>query len=86
MTLDARVREANGEPRGALVLLHGRGADELDLFPLLDYFDPEEVVVVNRKDEASEYRRLTAAELDSWIDEYTLSELWEKNVFGGGPH
>jgi phospholipase/carboxylesterase len=40
VTLPARVRDADGEPRGALVLLHGRGADELDLFPLLDYFDP----------------------------------------------
>jgi phospholipase/carboxylesterase len=41
MTLEARIREADGDPRGALVLLHGRGADELDLSPLLDYFDPE---------------------------------------------
>jgi phospholipase/carboxylesterase len=45
MTLEARIREANGDPRGALVLLHGRGADELDLFPLLDYFDPERRLV-----------------------------------------
>jgi phospholipase/carboxylesterase len=29
------------EPEGALVLFHGRGADELDLFPLLDVLDPE---------------------------------------------
>lgn len=41
MSLEARVRPAAGEPEGALVLLHGRGADELDLFPLLDFFDPE---------------------------------------------
>jgi phospholipase/carboxylesterase len=41
VTLEARVREPEGEPQGALVLLHGRGADELDLFPLLDFFDPE---------------------------------------------
>jgi phospholipase/carboxylesterase len=41
VTLEARVRPAAGEPEGALVLLHGRGADELDLFPLLDFFDPE---------------------------------------------
>ncbi|HYU61476.1 MAG TPA: phospholipase [Solirubrobacterales bacterium] len=39
--LIARRREADGEPEGALVLLHGRGADENDLFPLLDYLDPE---------------------------------------------
>lgn len=34
-------RPAAGEPEGALVLLHGRGADERDLFPLLDALDPE---------------------------------------------
>ena len=39
--LTHRVREPAGEPEGALVLLHGRGADELDLFPLLDMLDPE---------------------------------------------
>ena len=37
----ARERPAAGEPAGTLVLLHGRGADENDLFPLLDAFDPE---------------------------------------------
>jgi phospholipase/carboxylesterase len=39
--LVARRREPEGEPEGALVLLHGRGADEHDLFPLLDILDPE---------------------------------------------
>jgi phospholipase/carboxylesterase len=41
MTLTARVRDAAGEPEGALVLFHGRGADENDLVPLLDVLDPE---------------------------------------------
>jgi phospholipase/carboxylesterase len=41
MTLDAIERPADGEPAGTLVLLHGRGADERDLYPLLDLFDPE---------------------------------------------
>jgi phospholipase/carboxylesterase len=36
-----RERPAAGEAAGALVLLHGRGADENDLFPLLDELDPE---------------------------------------------
>ena len=39
--LVSRRRESAGEPAGALVLLHGLGADEHDLFPLLDIFDPE---------------------------------------------
>jgi phospholipase/carboxylesterase len=41
MALTALVRPAAGEPEGALVLFHGRGADENDLFPLLDVLDPE---------------------------------------------
>lgn len=41
MSLQARERPAAGEAAGALVLLHGRGADENDLFPLLDALDPE---------------------------------------------
>jgi phospholipase/carboxylesterase len=40
-----RVRPAAGDPRGALVLLHGRGADESDLYPLLDLLDPQRRLV-----------------------------------------
>ncbi len=36
-----RIREPAGEPRGALILNHGRGADENDLYGLLDELDPE---------------------------------------------
>jgi phospholipase/carboxylesterase len=39
--VEYKVREAAGEPAGALVLFHGRGADEHDLYPLLDFLDPE---------------------------------------------
>jgi phospholipase/carboxylesterase len=41
VTLEARTRPSAGEPEGLLVLFHGRGADEHDLFPLLDLLDPE---------------------------------------------
>ncbi len=39
--MQSLYRPAAGEPEGALVLFHGRGADERDLFPLLDMLDPE---------------------------------------------
>jgi phospholipase/carboxylesterase len=39
--LSALERPAAAEAAGALVLLHGRGADEQDLFPLLDALDPQ---------------------------------------------
>ena len=41
MTITHLTRPARGEPEGLLVLFHGRGADEHDLFPLLDLLDPE---------------------------------------------
>ena len=41
MSLAQRLRPADGDPEGALVLFHGRGTDENDLFPLLDELDPE---------------------------------------------
>jgi phospholipase/carboxylesterase len=41
MSLTHRLRPADGDPEGALVLFHGRGTDENDLFPLLDALDPE---------------------------------------------
>ena len=40
LSLESRTRPAAGEPEGALVLFHGRGTDENDLFPLLDALDP----------------------------------------------
>jgi phospholipase/carboxylesterase len=40
--LTHRLRPSRDEPEGALVLLHGRGVDESDLYPLLDAFDPEQ--------------------------------------------
>jgi phospholipase/carboxylesterase len=45
MTLEYRLRPAAGEPEGGLVLFHGRGADENDLYPLLDFLDPERRLV-----------------------------------------
>ena len=44
-TLVHRVRPAAGTPEGALVLLHGRGADEADLLPFLDLLDPRRRLV-----------------------------------------
>lgn len=44
-SLAYRLRPAAGDAKGALVLFHGRGADEHDLYPLLDYLDPERELV-----------------------------------------
>jgi len=53
--------------------------------PLLNEFAPEDVVVVERTQGQSTFRRLQSAQLSEWLGEYTLGELWQKNVLGGRP-
>ena len=56
---------------------------------LLDQFDPEDVIVVDREGGSSTFKRvpeqMSPELLKEWLDDYSLSELWEKNVIGGGP-
>lgn len=52
---------------------------------LLDYFTPEDVLVANRVDDATQFTRLNSQELESWLDEFSLGQLWEKNELGGRP-
>jgi len=53
--------------------------------PLLNEFAPEDVIVVERTQGQSTFRRLESAHLSGWLQEYTLGELWQKNVLGGRP-
>lgn len=52
---------------------------------LLNEFAPEEVVVVERSHGQSVFRRLDSAKLSEWLQDYTLGELWQKNILGGRP-
>jgi predicted ATPase len=52
---------------------------------LLNEFNPEDIVVVDRADGQSTLRRLETAQLNEWLADYTLGELWQKNVLGGRP-
>ena len=45
--------------------------------------EPEEVIVVERKDKESTFSRLDPEALKAWLEEYTLGELWQKSVLGG---
>lgn len=47
--------------------------------------DPAEIIVVERENGQSVFRRPDPAALERWLDEYSLGELWEKNVLGGRP-
>lgn len=52
---------------------------------LIDRFNPEDIVVVERHGRDSLFQRQSTQGLNEWLEQYTLSELWEKNVIGGRP-
>ncbi len=52
---------------------------------LLDHFEPEDVLVAERVNSATELRRLEHEALQDWLEDYSLGQLWEKNELGGRP-
>ena len=52
----------------------------------LDSFEPEDIVVVERNKEATTFDRPETEKLDAWLEDYSLGEIWEKNILGAGPH
>lgn len=54
----------------------------------VNQFSPEDIIVVEREDGQSTFRRIGEDELQGWIEnfeDYGVGDLWEKNVFGGNP-
>ena len=53
---------------------------------MVNQFLPDDILVCDYKDSQSHYRRLNSTDLEQWIEEYTIGEMWEKNIFGGQPY
>lgn len=52
---------------------------------LIDCFEPKDIIVVERKNRQSYFNRLDDSNFQDWLNEYSLSELWNKNIIGGRP-
>jgi predicted ATPase len=58
---------------------------------LLNNFEAENIIVVSREKEIgnnryySDFRQLNKEELETWLAEYSLSQIWESNIIGGRP-
>ncbi len=50
---------------------------------LVNQFSIDDLIVVEREDGASKFKRLNAQEFELWLEDYSVGELWEKNVLGG---
>lgn len=53
--------------------------------PLLNEFTIDDLIVVEREEGASVFKRYDAADFSSWLENYSIGELWEKNLLGGRP-
>lgn len=52
---------------------------------LMNQFELGDLVIVERRDGASVFERPDPGRLSQWLAEYSLGELWEKNLLGGRP-
>lgn len=52
---------------------------------LLNEFSSDDVIVADRTEGFTHLHRLDSDALESWLNEYSLGELWQKNILGGRP-
>ena len=52
---------------------------------LVNALSPQDVIVVDQEAGASTFRRYTEEELSGWLTEYSMGEIWKRNILGGRP-
>jgi predicted ATPase len=52
---------------------------------LVNTFEAQDIIVVDRDEGASVFKRLNTQELENWLINYSLGDIWEKNIIGGMP-
>lgn len=53
--------------------------------PLINEFTINDLIVVERENGSSIFKRHIEIDFDEWLEDYSLGELWEKNILGGKP-
>ena len=53
--------------------------------PLLNEFELDDLIVVEREGGESIFKRLKEDDFATWLEDYSVGELWEKNILGGRP-
>lgn len=51
---------------------------------LISHFQPEDIITVDQKNGESEFNRLDHQALSAWLSEYTIDDLWKRNIITGG--
>jgi predicted ATPase len=50
---------------------------------LVNEFSADDIIVANREDNQTVFKRQSEESLKTWLEDYSIGELWEKNVIGG---
>ena len=50
-----------------------------------DFFEAEDILIVDREENATIIKRLDTTNLKEWLEDYSIGELWQKNLLGGNP-
>lgn len=51
---------------------------------LISHFDPEDIITVDQIDGESRFTRLDSEELAVWLEDYTIDDLWKRNIIRTG--
>jgi predicted ATPase len=64
--------------KGSQVIIATQSTD------LISHFQPEDIITVDQKNGESEFNRLDNEHLSAWLNEYTIDDLWKRNIITGG--
>lgn len=64
--------------KGIQVIVATQSAD------LVNHFNPEDIITVDQIEGESHFKRLQPEELSHWLEEYSVGELWQRNILTGG--
>jgi predicted ATPase len=53
--------------------------------PLLNEFSLPDLIIVERENDETVFQRLNEQDFSTWLEDYSIGELWEKNILGGRP-
>jgi len=64
--------------RGCQVIVATQSTD------LISHFLPEDIITVDQIDGQTVFNRLRSDNLHQWLDDYTIDDLWKRNIITGG--
>jgi len=51
---------------------------------LISHFLPEDIITVDQKNGETVFSRLSSKKLHQWLEDYTIDDLWKRNIITGG--